>query len=120
MKASVIALDIHKPFTTGSVTIPVLKGLSMEIYPGEMTLNNSYLDRGPLELEFFQCQNSIRRRAEFGACIRRDDLDSLYNAFLAGNLSDNYPSMPRLTPQQTDESLIRCIDNHIHAIGRMP
>lgn len=38
MKASVIASDIHKSFTTGSVTIPVLKGLSMEIYPGEMTL----------------------------------------------------------------------------------
>ena len=38
MNASIIASDIHKSFTTGSVPIHVLKGLSMEIYPGEMTL----------------------------------------------------------------------------------
>ena len=38
MNASIIASDIHKSFTTGSVPIHVLQGLSMEIYPGEMTL----------------------------------------------------------------------------------
>ena len=38
MNASIIASDIYKSFTTGSVPIHVLKGLSMEIYPGEMTL----------------------------------------------------------------------------------
>lgn len=38
MSASIIAYNIHKSFTTGSVSINVLKGLSMEIYPGEMTL----------------------------------------------------------------------------------
>ena len=38
MKASVIATDVYKSFTTGSVTNNVLKGLSMEVFPGEMTL----------------------------------------------------------------------------------
>ena len=38
MKASIIASDIHKSFTTGLMTIHVLKSLSIEIYPGEMTL----------------------------------------------------------------------------------
>ena len=38
MQPSVIATDINKTFTTGTVPIHVLKGLSIEIYPGEMTL----------------------------------------------------------------------------------
>ena len=38
MRASITANNIHKTFTTGSVPIHVLKGLSMEIYPSEMTL----------------------------------------------------------------------------------
>ncbi|WFP51900.1 ABC transporter ATP-binding protein [Methylomonas sp. EFPC3] len=37
-QASIIAKDLAKSFTTGSITIAVLKGLSIEIYPGEMTL----------------------------------------------------------------------------------
>jgi putative ABC transport system ATP-binding protein len=38
MQSSITASDIHKTFTTGSVPIHVLKGLSIDIYPGEMTL----------------------------------------------------------------------------------
>lgn len=38
LKPSIIAKDIYKSFQTGSITIDVLKGLSIEIFPGEMTL----------------------------------------------------------------------------------
>ena len=38
MNASLRATDIHKSFITGSVPIHVLKGLSLDVYPGEMTL----------------------------------------------------------------------------------
>jgi putative ABC transport system ATP-binding protein len=38
MQPSIIARGINKTFTTGTVPIHVLKGLSIEIYPGEMTL----------------------------------------------------------------------------------
>jgi len=37
-KPSIIAQNIFKSFTTGSITIDILKGLTIEIQPGEMTL----------------------------------------------------------------------------------
>lgn len=86
------------------------------------------LDRGPLELEFFSMPGLNPTESWFSACIRVDDLDALYDAFLAANLSDNWRAMPRLTPPQTDPSglrmfalvdcdgnLIRCIDNRTTA-----
>lgn len=86
------------------------------------------LDRGPLELEFFSMPELNPTESWFSACIRVNDLDALYKALLAANLSDNCHAMPRLTPPQTDlhglrmfalvdcdGSLIRCIDNRTTA-----
>lgn len=86
------------------------------------------LDRGALELEFFSMPSLNPTESWFSACIRVDDLDALYTAFLAANLTDNCRAVPRLTPPQTDRaglrmfalvdcdgSLIRCIDNRTTA-----
>ena len=83
------------------------------------------LHRGALEIEFFPMPQLDPKQSWFSACFRVDDLDALYQAFLAAGLSDNCSEVPRMTPPQTesfglrlfalidpDGSLIRCIDNH--------
>lgn len=82
------------------------------------------LNRGPVELEFFPMPKLDPKESWFSACLRVDDLDALYAAFLAAGLSDNCRDVPRMTAPQVesfglrlfalvdpDGSLIRCIDN---------
>lgn len=80
------------------------------------------LSRGLLEIEFFPHKHLKPHKSWFSACIRVDDLDGLYKAFLEAGLPDNR-GIPRLTPPENqhglrmfalvdpDGSLLRCIDN---------
>ncbi len=80
------------------------------------------LSRGPLEIEFFPL-NGNPRRSFSSACIRVDDLDSLYASFQEAGLPSDCRSIPRLTPPDVqhglrmfalvdpDGNLLRCIDN---------
>ena len=81
------------------------------------------LNRGPLELEFFPMPDLNPKTSWFSACVRVNDLDALYAAFLRAGLSDNCRDTPRLSPPadehgmrmfalvDLDGSLLRCIDN---------
>ncbi len=82
------------------------------------------LSRGPLIFEFFVHPRLVASKSWFSACIRVDDLDSLYAAFQRAGLSANPRDIPRLTPPKTlpgvprmfalidrDGSLIRCLEN---------
>lgn len=80
------------------------------------------LCRGPLEIEFFPLDVDPRRSC-FSACIRVNDLDGLYAAFVKAGLPGDGRSMPRLTPPEIehglrmfalvdpDGNLLRCIQN---------
>jgi len=80
--------------------------------------------RGALELEFFPHADLDPRQSSFSACLRVDDLDSLYAAFQPAQLPTDCWSIPRIdTPKlmpfglrmfhvvDLDGSLLRCIDN---------
>lgn len=79
--------------------------------------------RGPLELEFFPYPDLDPAQSSFSACLRSEDVDVLYAAFVKAGLPGG--GIPRLTPPMTepfglrffalvdlDGSLLRCIDNH--------
>jgi catechol 2,3-dioxygenase-like lactoylglutathione lyase family enzyme len=86
------------------------------------------LVRGSVELEFFPMPQLKPKESWFSACLRVDDIDELYVAFLAAadasGVSRSTTAIPRLTPPvlepfglrmfalvDPDGSLIRCISN---------
>jgi hypothetical protein len=82
------------------------------------------LTRGALELEFFPYAGLDPKESSFSACLRVDDLESLYHSFQAAGLSADPMAIPRLTPPKIeshgllmfalvdlDGSLLRCIRN---------
>ena len=74
MRASITANNIHKTFTTGSVPIHVLKGLSMEIYPSEMTLIIGPSGSG----KSFFTNHMMRQNFEQGAHVLLVDTGNSY------------------------------------------
>lgn len=81
------------------------------------------MSRGTLEIEFFPLEHNPRESC-FSACIRVDDLDSLFADFQKADIPDDCWQIPRLSPPELqpfglrmfhlidpDGSLLRCIDN---------
>ena len=80
------------------------------------------LVRDRLEIEFFP-HGVDPRESCFSACIRVDDLDSLYADYTQAGLPDDSRSIPRLMPPvmqhglrmfalvDEDGNLLRCIQN---------
>jgi catechol 2,3-dioxygenase-like lactoylglutathione lyase family enzyme len=82
------------------------------------------LTRGPLMVEFFHHPDVDPLTSWFSACIRVDDLDSLYADFLAADLPEDDRTKLRLSPPEkrpgiprmfalvdADGSLLRCLQN---------
>jgi len=83
------------------------------------------LNRGSIQLEFFPLPDHNPRESCFSACLRVDDLDSLYADFLKVGLPIDGPAFPCISgPPRTEPyglrlfelidpegSLLRCIDN---------
>jgi hypothetical protein len=82
------------------------------------------MTRDALELEFFPYPDLDPKKSSFSACMRVDDLESLYQAFSGSGLSASPHAIPRLTPPRVeshgllifalvdlDGSLLRCIEN---------
>jgi len=82
------------------------------------------LRREALELEFFPFPDLDPKESSFSACVRVDDLESLYTDFKTAALPGDHRSIPRLTPPRLepfglrmfalvdlDGSLLRCIGN---------